>query len=377
MKSDSELLQLWSPRLIYDSRERFYADAASSLVENRFQGGPSLPYATRLCMSDGSEIASADGDLNLGFLCGAECYSTGQKIHDTDYLDPGDEAVADARRLHRRHGNRIYGHIAQGKAGRRWLQYWFFYFFNSKGLPRVRSADGLFGFGLHDGDWEMVQFGLRGEAEEPDIATFAAHNHGHSVSWQEIEKDKDGVPKVYVALGSHASYPRAGKWRGGRINVRTLDDWCDGEGDRRRPKVIEIEDDEPSWIAWPGRWGATEQLFDGPGSGSPQGPAFQRKKWVTPDKFHSEAPDWRDAFLGSPFEEVGAELPEIQVRVKREGARWVASFEVPPDLEQQWRGVLILAINSPAAAPPEVRTFDLNELAEREVKPAPSSPVQR
>ena len=44
----SELLRDHRPLLVYDSRETYFADAASSLVGNAFGAGPGAPYRTRL-----------------------------------------------------------------------------------------------------------------------------------------------------------------------------------------------------------------------------------------------------------------------------------------------------------------------------------------
>jgi len=44
----SKLLHDHRPLLVYDSRETYFADAASSLVGNAFDAGPGAPYRTRL-----------------------------------------------------------------------------------------------------------------------------------------------------------------------------------------------------------------------------------------------------------------------------------------------------------------------------------------
>lgn len=109
--------------------------------------------------------------------------------HEDDYLVPGPEPAADARRLHESedHANVIYGRVAPRKEGGRWLQYWFFYFMSAKGVPGVRSATGPLGFGLHEGAWEMIQIALPEDGGTPLAATYAAHDHGHRIAWDEVE----------------------------------------------------------------------------------------------------------------------------------------------------------------------------------------------
>ena len=67
-RDHGHLLTQLRPAVRYDSRERYFADSAATLVENRFDGGPMSAYRTRLLRADGSLIADADGALTLGFL---------------------------------------------------------------------------------------------------------------------------------------------------------------------------------------------------------------------------------------------------------------------------------------------------------------------
>lgn len=112
-------------------------------------------------------------------------------------------------------GDRVYGHVAR-ESGQRWLQYWFFYYFNPQEFA---------GEGVHEGDGEMIQIRLD-EDLEPVHATYAKHNGGGNRSWSDVEKTADGRPIVYVAARSHASYfeagsniraPRPPRLRGGAV----------------------------------------------------------------------------------------------------------------------------------------------------------------
>src|SRR5215212_2128447 len=303
----SRLLHDHRPLLVYDSRETYFADAASSLVVNAFDGGPGRPYRTRLMR--GTQELRPEGGLTLTAL--ADTYPGAGPAQDDDYLVPGPEPAADARRLHQapEYANVIYGRVAPRARGGRWLQYWLFYFMSSKGVPGVRSATGPLGFGLHEGDWEMVQIALPEDGGTPLAATYAAHDHGHRIDWGEVEVDTEsGAPVVYVGLNSHASYPRDGRWKGNKVaglfNVGALDDWCDAGGARVRPAVQEVDERSAGWLRWPGRWGSTD---DGLGTRSPRGPARQ-DKWQRPDEIHRQATPWKERWAGRPGEQELAEL---------------------------------------------------------------------
>jgi hypothetical protein len=369
--TDRELLEFWRPVLVYDSRERYFADAPSTLVENEFLGGPSADYCTRLLNEHGDEIASVrDSDdrslLRLRYLTAGPRYPNGYLVSETDYLDPGLEPVADARKAHtsRHRADRLYGRVARDGDGGRWLQYWLFYFSSAKGIPGVRNASGLLGFGLHDGDWEMVQWHVPAGKNKPDVATFAAHKYGHSIDFSKVEIDAklDG-PVVYVALASHASYPFRGRWRGKKIGpfrFGVLDDVCDAEGVRRRPSVVRLDDGRTPWDNWPGRWGATK--FKGEPS-SPRGPRFQGEKWTDPTAFHKDAHPYEESWASDSLEESGRDWSDHSVQVTRDGAKWLVSFEITHELAERWAGSLILVMNDPGG-PPVPLEYDISEPGE-------------
>ena len=86
------------------------------------------------------------------------------------------------------------------------LQYWFFYAYNDWG-------NGFGGFNDHEGDWEgfHVFFKLEGgrPVEPPAYVCFLGHESRLTRPWDHPEVEKVGThPVIYVAAGSHASYPQ-------------------------------------------------------------------------------------------------------------------------------------------------------------------------
>lgn len=174
-----------------------------------------------------------------------------------------------------RSGDVVYGHVAEQGAAEIWLQYWFFYAYNPQDRGIVRT-------GRHEGDWEMVQLRL-GAGGVPDRATLAQHSWAESCPYDELEQAEDGAAVIYVANGSHAAYASAG------THDRPFpdpDDEADGNGREVRPRVVEIDDEAPSWVASQGPWGDTEVGLVPGEQSSPVGPRFQEGgAWQQPASF--------------------------------------------------------------------------------------------
>lgn len=97
------------------------------------------------------------------------------------------------------------------------LGYWWFFRYNTSPWRReVNCVPGITFGGVschdHEGDWEGVTVVLerRQGALVPVGATYDAHGREVRWNWEDLETE-DGRPKVYVAVGSHASYPAACK----------------------------------------------------------------------------------------------------------------------------------------------------------------------
>ena len=272
MPDANQLLSLHQPRLYYDSQESYFADSAASWTDapgNLLQRGVG-PGAQVLAAST---PGGTQAQLNLAFL-GSGQYANAEPVGDEDTIsDPSRSYRDQAQGLHLRpdYANRIYGRAKQGSDGQLWLQYWFFYYYNDFAVA---------GFGLHEGDWEMVQLRL-GDGDQPDLAVYAQHKHAGHLPWDKVERAPDSrdAPVVYVARGSHASYFDSGRhWTG------VWFDCADGKRRAAQPSTLEIVTDaNPSWLGWPGHWGDTRKLDskDPFNQDSPQGPC-RHTQWNDP-----------------------------------------------------------------------------------------------
>jgi hypothetical protein len=338
------LLNRYSPWLQYDSQESFFSDSASILTDGVSPGPPARPNLLR--RADGTVLASADGApaaLNIEFLA-ADSYLSGAPVRDTDYLDAvGRDYVADARRMHglADYGDRIYGRKTTDAAGSRWLQYWFFAYYNNKSF---------LGIGLHEGDWEMIQIRL-GANDEPDEVTFAQHAHGERRSWPELET-RDGAPIVYVALGSHASHPHRGKYE-----APVVPDYNDAAGPLVRPSLDLLDDDFPAWVLWPGRWGSSRKRLEIEAD-SPRGPS-KHAQWRDPAAFHADARPGHEVRRAAQASRQLPEPPAPILHARRAGDRAIVDYAFAArEPGQPTPTSIVLTIDSPDdTLPPATHTY--------------------
>jgi len=158
-----------------------------------------------------------------------------------------------------------------------WLQYWMFFADN----PHDR---GVLRTGRHEGDWEMVQYRIR--RGRPVQAVYAQHSGAERCGYGNVRRSR-GHPVVFLAHGSHAAYFVPG------VRDRMWpdpNDEADGRGRRVRPRVVRISRDEPAWMRYDGRWGATRAGWPPGEMDSPRGPAFQPQgRWSNPEGWSAAA----------------------------------------------------------------------------------------
>jgi hypothetical protein len=362
--TDELLLARYRPWLYYDSLESFRADSAAVLPEHVFDDGPGWSYANSLKRQGGSVIASArprpgQQQLDLGFLGGSR-YRSGASARSTDYLDAfGRDYVADAQRMHAdpQYADRVYGYVAREADGTRWLQYWFFYYYNDKSF---------WGIGVHEGDWEMIQLRLDASGV-PTIATYAQHNEGEGYRFADLARRKVGdyeVPIVYVGRGSHASFATAGRHQ--TMMWPLPPDYADGKGQKLRPALVAISD-ATSWVPWPGKWGSSDS--------SPRGPA-QHGQWNDPGGWHREVSS--GAVRGARRRAAAAppppEPPAPRITVKRVDDRAVVEYSFPARLPAGTAlpaGITVSVDKSGDDQPPVTRTFRVRGRAGAIAHPLP------
>jgi hypothetical protein len=197
-------------------------------------------------------------------------------VHDSGEDDPLTSVRAFAARVPGIEPGRARP-VVYGRRAGEWLQYWMFFAYESQDRGLLRT-------GRHEGDWEMVQFRLRGR--RPVEAVYAQHSGAESCPYGWVRRS-DGRPVVYLARGSHAAYFVPG------LRDRTWpdpNDVADGRGLRVRPKLVRIGEDSPAWMRYRGHWGATRAGWTPGEMDSPRGPAFEpQRPWSDPDAWAAAA----------------------------------------------------------------------------------------
>jgi hypothetical protein len=258
---DLALLERHKPLLRFDRQYDYQLASVLGVVEN---------MGNLLRSSGGEVIAGVGGDpaLTLDLLT---AYPDGREPGPDDCFCQAPDVLGDARRMESnpRYAGPLYGRVVRGDGGRDWLQYWLWLYYNPKNL---------FGFGKHEGDWEMIQVGL-GADGTPEVLAYTQHDSGEArkasdVEW--VEREGGRHPVAYVAPLSHASYFEAGT-HPYPIGI----DHPYGDGPEAWPQVARFGD----WVHWPGRWGNSERVIAGRVGNGPPSPSRQSSKWKSPAAF--------------------------------------------------------------------------------------------
>jgi hypothetical protein len=188
------------------------------------------------------------------------------------------------------------------------LQYWFFYAYND-------WANGYGGFNDHEGDWEGFHVFFRlDEAgrpiEPPAYVCYLGHHSRMTKPWDHPDVEKVGShPVIYVAAGSHASYPQSRQYP--LMALYNLIDYATGDSFTLDHEAwrSRISLDWMPWLSYLGSWGTRYWLPLGwlratvgrlvsmvpgelalPGVSAPRGPRFgdegaERESWTNPLAF--------------------------------------------------------------------------------------------
>ena len=105
-----------------------------------------------------------------------------------------------------RHGQGVRAPVYYEYSPKQYVTYWFFYAFND--APSSPST-----FGDHEGDWERVTVRLNDRNRATHIAYFQHDGDPCVLRWSSRRvRKRGGHPIVFSAKGTHASYPRAGRY---------------------------------------------------------------------------------------------------------------------------------------------------------------------
>jgi len=256
----------FAPHLYFDSGERWRpVDVDRFLAEK----------GHRVCSANGSSCAALTTPSQLDSAA-AYLNLRGTRLDGSDATAPDlatcPRSKPNLRDCDEQGRSVIYAHVSHSGA-KIAIDYWWFLRYNA------------FAPDLHEGDWEGVTV-ITGAAGRHVLAV---HFAAHADVWQY----DSGVPqfdglhvRVYVARGSHASYPRpcsqllclqtGSPLPDGRYDGH--DPWFDNDPSHCKSRCVRLFPTTPSgapasWDAWNGLWGAPRI----PGFSPPRTPAFQTR----------------------------------------------------------------------------------------------------
>ena len=271
------LAQRHRPLLRFDTRERWRPLNVGTLFAERRGGRP----AHRLCEAAGG-CTPLDGaaDLEAAVL---DVTAPGGHVDFDGRANRGEEHRTP--RLNRcpaqpspllldcdqGSASAIYYNVTEAN-GRVYLDYWWFLRFNRfDRLDRTLTAAcrGRVACLDHEGDWEGVTV-VTAPRRSDLIQYVGMASHAHVFRFTADQVVRGGRPVVFVARGSHASYPDSCTkcWQPGGLPEASTDGtvpWgrnddsaCFRAGEE--PCLIELPaaDRPGSWNAYPGRWGSRE-----------------------------------------------------------------------------------------------------------------------
>jgi len=147
----------------------------------------------------------------------------------------------------------VYFHLAhQPGQGRVAIEYWLLYLYNDF-------------YDQHEADWEGVTVVVQNGA--PLGATYSQHQGRKWIAWSALRKTA-GHPFAYIARGSHAEYPKAGRYSirvcwttrsGRRCSPTPRVDLADGAGSALNPSAYDLQ--PFAGTGYTGSWGSGNYIL--------------------------------------------------------------------------------------------------------------------
>jgi hypothetical protein len=310
-KEERRLATALRPRLRFDSRERWRPIAVSSFIAERFADGRGHGACAA---GDDPPCSGTRGLRELSRRPGAPAYIDiyGEARDLNSFASPSEGCLRSPPALDCNSGPPAVMYYRRTSHEGRWYwDYWWFFRYNDY-TGRINRC--VVVCGDHEGDWEGVTV-ITTASTEPEIlgAIYAAHKDRALVEGGTLPT-ASGHPLVWVATGTHASYPFDCDRNCKQYNGLP-EDPHDGSvpwGSNRDAECLANrcvrplpEVGKPSelalpvagrWAGWPGKWGETcHNRCPGPRirEASPTSPGGQTRfqcPWV-PTRRAKPAPD--------------------------------------------------------------------------------------
>jgi hypothetical protein len=299
------LAERFRPWLRFDSGERWLPVSVESLLAEREpDGAPAQKYCSRSLGKPSCEpidgLSAFEELISTSSTLAAPTYIQVAGRHLSEYNAPGRSEACRKAGLSdcgEAPKSAIYYRVTESNE-RFYIDYWWFLRYNH--FP-VASDTCIVKTELcdeHEGDWEGVTLvTLPNDGQHLDYVVYAAHRGTFRYPADQLTLHQDRRPEVFVAKGSHASYPQACSglcWQPIAFvgSVRRPETSVDGgrpwprneekcEPDANGSCLLALPSAEPGktvWTTWPGLWGATcGKVCKNKGPQSPASPGLQTR----------------------------------------------------------------------------------------------------
>jgi hypothetical protein len=303
-----ELADRFRPWLKFDSQEQWRPLSISHLFQERIAGQSAHEFCSRPPAEPGcTPIQDESQFTQLAARAGALGSSTYINLaggKPEDYHGP--EQCGDLADCGTGPASAIYYHVTQSN-DRFYIDYWLFYRFNHfyRSDPSLSCKSSIARKnGIcdeHEGDWEgITAVTAPGDDTTLDYVVYAAHKGTFRYAASEIGLQDGTRPVVYVARGSHASYPKPcpgdcnqpialaaqglitlpeSSFDGARDWARNADSCPANAPGSCLLSLPRTDQNARAWTVWQGQWGAGCGDACGAQSeiGSPRSPGVQTR----------------------------------------------------------------------------------------------------
>jgi hypothetical protein len=276
----AKLAQRFRPWLRFDDKEPWRPVNIDALLAERNPNGAS---AHRVCSRPTGRCEPVTSESEFVRLIGtygetASLDLAGNRL--SDYHAPDTTSCPGLSDCGVGPSSAIYYRVTSANR-RYYIDYWWFLRFNhvylsarhEKCLVRIEGI-----CDEHEGDWEGVTVVTPpGEDDDLDYVVYAAHKETFRYSGEQLALKNGTRPEVYVARGTHASYPQAcaglvceqksrfkgvanipeTSFDGQKPWARNTDRCVAGATGSCLQPLPRPEFESQTWTAWPGLWGAT------------------------------------------------------------------------------------------------------------------------
>lgn len=325
-KEARELAERFRPLLMFDGEEPWRPQSIGSLLAERQRDGrPLHALCSRSQSRDTCDPVASIAELE-------RLIAEKGALGDSTYLDISGKSLGEYRAPRRSAGCRsrelmdcddhsgsaIYYNVTWSN-DRFYIDYWWFLRFNHFAQTERVCPIRLF-CGEHEGDWEGVTLVTQPDDDQRlDYVVYAMHNHTFRYPAKEL-LGAGGRPEVFVANGSHASYPEAcarhckqritykglaylpeERADGTESWVRNRDDCGPGATESCLLPLPVSEQGLPTWTTWPGLWGASCGSCRADRPNGPKSPGLQprfRTPWCTTQAGCDSTPPGCGEWLG-------------------------------------------------------------------------------